>query len=382
MDNTTSIPNTQSAVPANKSETGLEAIATKMAAMRNQMAATKPTETGVTETASEVVPVAPGSDAESIEPEIVTPDENIGEPTAEIDAPEMVSETKAESTAQDIIDFVEFATENPNAKFKFMRNGKEMIIDAKQAQAILGQGGAIHEEARQLKVERAEFDEWKKEQQAQQAGLTLAMEFVVQPQLQTAYDEIRKITGWNQTFAQQYANTNDEGEKARIQASIKQNEDYINQQRQIINQLKPNIDQFRSVRKQQVAELLENSRKAFTDKELKNAYIFNELRDRMVKEWKDANAEIVPGIQNIDLIMSDELVAGLIRDGFKFREKPAVKSAGSSIAALTSGGKTSVTNAKTERQAQLESLQVKANSGDKKAQDNLLMAKLNAMRGR
>jgi hypothetical protein len=383
MSDTISIPNTPSAVPATSSATGLEAIAQKMTAMRNQIPATNQTETGSNNAAALSAPVAPeGSDTSSVEPEVVIPEGyDIDEPTMEANAPEAVSDAKVDSTSQDIIDFVEFATENPNAKFKFMRNGKEMIIDAKQAQAILGQGGAIHEDARQLKIERAEFEEFVKEQQSQQAGLTLAMEFVVQPQLQAAYDEIRKIQSYNATFAQQYQQTNDPAEHARIESSIKQNEAYIQSQYDTVRKLKPNIEYFQQVRKQQVGEILDKSRKAFNDKELKNDYVYNELRDKVAKGWSGANGQIVPGINNIDLISSDEHILSLLRDGLKYRERPQVKSAGSSIAALT-GNRSGIANSKSANQANMDNLQEKARQGDKKAQDNLLLAKLNAMRGR
>jgi hypothetical protein len=67
----------------------------------------------------------------------------------------------------------------------------------------------------------------------------------------------------------------------------------------------------------------------------------------------------------------------LLRDGLKYREKPQSKSAGSSIAALTKS-KTSINSPKSN----IESLQEAAKKGDTKAQDNLLIAKMNALRGR
>ena len=82
------------------------------------------------------------------------------------------------------------------------------------------------------------------------------------------------------------------------------------------------------------------------------------------------------------MISSDESLLSLVRDGLKYREKPTTKSAGSSIAALTSKKTNGVANARTQGQANLERLQEQANKGDRKAQDNLLVAKLNAMRSR
>jgi len=379
----TDSPNTNSAAPIQNAVPSLDSIAEKMAAMRNQAPATKPTETGDSAEAIVEAPVAPEeNDSSSVEPEVAVPEAEEAVAQDETDAPNEVS--PADSTQQDVIDFLEFAEENPNAKFKFMRNGKEMVIDAKRAAAILGQGGAIHEEARELKVQKAEFDEYLKEQRAQQEGLTLALEFTVRPQLQKAYDEILKTQGYQTTFQQQLQQAQAQGDYAsvtRIQASMAQNESWIQQQSQIAQQLKPNLDQFYQIRKQQVAEVLENNRKSFTDKELKNSYVYNEIRDKVSKDWVAAKNQLVPGIDNIDLISSDEHILSLIRDGLKYREKPSTKSAGSSIAALTSK-RSGIANAKTGAQANLQDLQERAKGGDKKAQDNLLVAKLQAMRGR
>ena len=253
-----------------------------------------------------------------------------------------------------------------------------MVIDAKRAAAILGQGGAIHEDARQLKIQRAEFDEYLTEQRAQQAGLTLAMEFTVQPQLQRAYDEIIKTQGYQSTFQQQLATTQDPAQQARIQASMQQNERYIQQQSQTINQLKPNIDEFKRVRGQQVAQVLETNRKAFTDKELRNEYVYNELREKLAKTWRQSSDEIIPGIRNIDLISSDETLFGLVRDGLKYRDRPSTRQAGNSIAALT-GRRGQSTNTKGEQDS-INKLREQAKGGDKKAADNLLMAQLSKLR--
>jgi len=127
-----------------------------------------------------------------------------------------------------------------------------------------------------------------------------------------------------------------------------------------------------------VQQVLENNRKSFQDKELKNSVIYNEIRDKVAKGWNGAQGQLVPGIKNIDLISSDEHILSLIRDGLKYRDRPKTKSAGSSIAALTNrkGGTSINSNAKDE----LSSLQEKAKAGDRNAQENLLVAKMNAMR--
>jgi len=379
--NATSTAHAQNAVPS------LDSIAEKMAAMRNQAQQSLETETGSSAKANAEAPVVPEgveNDTQSVEPEVELAQTEDGLAAVEEGtAPEEVS--NQDTTAGEIIDFLEFATENPNAKFKFMRNGKEMVIDAKRAAAILGQGGAIHEEARELKIQKAEFDEYLQRKQAEAEGLTLALEFTVRPQIQKAYDEILKTQQYQTTFQQQLQQAQSRGDQAaiaRITANLQQNERWIQQQAQTIQQLKPQVDQFYQIRSQQVAQTLEQRRQAFQDKELKNSYVFNEIREKVSKVWKEAEGQIVPGIKNIDLISSDESLLSLVRDGLKYREKPTTKSAGSSIAALTSKKTNNVANAKTQGQANLQELQERANKGDKKAQDNLLVAKLNAMRGR
>jgi hypothetical protein len=370
------------AANVNPAVPSLDSIAEKMAVMReqtlrNQLRPTEPTATGTEADASE--PVA----HESAVPEVAdTSDSDIIDDNLETDAQdtpdEPVSPDSTNSSAEELIDFVEFAETNPNAKFKFLKNGKEVVIDAKKAAAILGQGGAIHEEARQLKIERAEFDEFITENRAQQAGLTLAMEFTVQPRLQAAYDEIVKTQNYQTTFQQQLAQTQDPGQRARIQASMSQNEQYILQQQQLIGELRPAVDQFKEVRRQQVTERLEQNRKGFTDKELRNEYVYNELRDKVAKIWPDAHGEIIPGVRNIDLISSDENLLSLVRDGLKYRGKPTTRSAGSSIAALTSRrGSTQTTRDQSEG---MNRLREQAKAGDKKAGDNLLMQRLSQIR--
>jgi hypothetical protein len=380
------MPNTESSA-ANENTTvlGLDQIAAKMDAMktmtqRNQIRATEQPVTGEPAEANAESPVAPdGSDAQ---PEVATQEIDDTDSIAEPEVPEglepEVNSEDTNSSSDELIDFIEFAETNPNAKFKFMRNGKEVIIDAKKAASILGQGGAIHEEARQLKIDRSEFEEYSKGTRERQEGLLLAMEFTVQPRLQTAYDEIVRTQGYQSTFQQQLASTQDPGQQARIQASMAQNERYIEQQSQVIQQLKPAVDQFKDVRRQQVAEVLERNRKAFSDKELKNEYVYNELREKITKIWPEAQGEIMPGIKNLDLISSDENLLSLVRDGLKFRDRSTTKQAGSSIATLT-GRKTSTPNTRAQED-NINSLREKAKGGDKKAADNLLMQQLSKIR--
>jgi len=370
---TTISPNTDGAATEQSAVPSLDSIAAKMTAMRNQVSATEQTATGQDDSADDSSPVTPDG--------VEVGDSNDTEydsDNQETDAQETVSPDSNDSSAEELIDFVEFAETNPNAKFKFMKNGREVIVDAKKAAAILGQGSAIHEEARELKVQKAEFDEYLKETYARQEGLTLAMEFTIQPKLQAAYDEILKTQSYQTTFQQQMARTNDPGQRARIQASMRQNEQYIRQQQGFINQVQPAVEQFRNVRAQQVSQRLDSSRKAFVDKELKNEYVFKEVREKVAKLWPHATQEIIPGVPNIDLISSDEALLSLVRDGLRYRDKPSTKSAGSSMAALTN--RKGSTNSGKGSSDNIEKLREQAKAGDKKAGDNLLMAQMQRLR--
>ena len=384
-----STPNEDFAARAESAVPSLDEIASKMAAMRNPTANTEPTATGVEET-----PVAPDTiddDVDSDEPKVAELEtESVADTEEDLDpTEEVVSEdTEAEETADtesddtepsEIIDFLEFADDNPNAKFRFMRNGKEMVIDAKKAAAILGQGGAIHEEARELKIQRAEFDEYVQTKQAETEGLYLAMAFTVEPQIQKSYDEIVKTQGYQSQFRQQLSQTQDAGQQAKIRAAIQQNDQYIEAQQQKIAELQPNVDEFKKIRSNQVQEVLKTNRKNFEDRELRNEYVFNEIRDKISKNWTGANNQLVPGVPNIDLVSSDEHILSLLRDGLRYREKPRQKAAGSSVAAVANRKGSGVKDTGSEEKT-LNDLRAKAKRGDKKAADNVLMAQLTKLR--
>ena len=382
MTTTTITPNTtEGAATESTAVPSLDTIAQKMTAMReqtvrNQLRATEQTATGQDEEANSSGPVAPN---DNVDAEVAdTSDTDIVEGSQEAEAQETVSTDGDDSSAEELIDFIEFADTNPNAKFKFMKNGKEVVIDAKKAAAILGQGSAIHEEARQLKIEKAEFDEYVGEHRARQEGLTLAMEFTVQPKLQKAYDEIVRTQNFQTTFQQQLAQVQDPAQRARIQASMQQNEQYIRQQQGVIQQLQPAVEQFRQLRSQQVSQVLAHNRKNFQDKELKNEYVYNEVRDKLAKVWSSAKSEIVPGVPNIDLISSDEQLLSLVRDGLRYRGKPTAKAAGSSIAQLTNRKGSTTSRGSGD---DLGKLREQAKAGDKKAADNLLVQRLQSIRG-
>jgi hypothetical protein len=380
---TTISPNTDTGAVANQSAVpSMDSIAAKMTAMREQTERNlirqqaEQTATGEEDAAATSTSVAPNDGAEVDD----TTTEEYASDNQEADAqsPEPVSTDSNDSTADELIDFIEFADSNPNAKFKFMKNGKEVVIDAKKAAAILGQGSAIHEEARQLKVERAEFDEYVNEAKQRQDQLLLAMEFTVQPKLKKAYDEIVKTQNYQNTFQQQLSRATNPADVARIQANMAQNEQYIRQQQKQINRLAPAIDQFKQIRSQQVGEALVTARKNFQDKELKNEYVYNELREKIEKAYPGSRREIVPGIPNIDLIAGDEALLSLVRDGLRYRDKPQTKTAGASMAQLTQRKGSS--NATKSNDDNISKLREQANRGDKKAADNLLVAQLQRMR--
>jgi hypothetical protein len=379
---TTTSPNTDTGAVASQSAVpSLDSIAAKMTAMRENTQRNlirqqaEQTATGEEEAAATSTSVAPSNEEAEVDD---TTTEELASDDQEAVAPEEVSTDSNDSSAEELIDFIEFAETNPNAKFKFMKNGKEVVIDAKKAAAILGQGSAIHEEARQLKVERAEFDEYVNEAKARQDQLTLAMEFTVQPKLKKAYDEIVKTQSYQNTFQQQLARATDPADVARIQANMAQNEQYIRQQQKQINRLQPAIEQFKQIRSQQVGEALTQARKNFQDKELRNEYVYNELREKIEKVYPNAKREIVPGIPNIDLIAGDEALLSLVRDGLKYRDKPTTKTAGASMAALTSRkGASTPSKAPNDN---IEKLREQAKAGDKKAGDNLLVAQLQRLR--
>jgi ribosomal protein S16 len=334
-----------------------------------------------TETEAKVsAPVAPDDSEAIVEPEDSdTPDQDADSQEGPV-APEeeVTTESESDSTAEELIDFLEFTQSNPNAKFKFMRNGKEVVIDAKKAASILGQGAAISEEARELKIQRAEFEEFQKEKRSELDNLTLAMTYTVQPRVKQAYDEIAKTQGYQTIFQQQLDQTQDLADRARIEASMAQNEQWIQQQSATIRQLQPQLTQFREQHKHRVEDLLEQSRRQFKDKELKNSFVFNELREKIGRDWTHAKTQLVPGVDTLDIITSDEHILSLLRDGLKYRDKPKTTTAGASIAALT--GKKATTTSQPQKRDDIAKLREQANKGDRKASQNLLELRMQQIR--
>lgn len=395
MSNEIDRPNTTSgAAPIQTTTMSLEQqITEQLTAMRNQRSVkvNEHGESGVATTTAEVA-IPEGESNEVVNTDASTVEPEIAEPTTKLDAPTEESETPDtrvidedavaddnSNELDDVIDFMELANENPNAKFKFIRNGKEMIIDAKKAAAILGQGGAIHEDARQLKIEKADFDEWKKEEQNKQAGLALMMEMTIMPEIQNSINEIQKVQDYNNIFTEQYYAATDEETKQDILNKIEKNNNYISNLSKKINETRLPLQGYYNQRKELVKKELDARRRSFTDKDLRNEYLFTELREKIAKGWEWAQQEVVYGVPNIDLISSDEHILSLIRDGLKYREKPKSQSAGNSLAALTTK-KSSGASKVHSQQSNVKALEDAARRGDKSASENLVLMKLQALR--
>jgi hypothetical protein len=279
------------------------------------------------------------------------------------------------------VNFLEFAEQNPDMLLRIPNKDAEggfVELTASKAAAILGQGSAIHENARKLKAEKAEFEELTASRINQLDGLQIGLELTVVPQLQSAADELITLQQYNQQWEQIRNQATDEIERSRAEAAIRQNAQLIEEKAGFIKSNRPKVEQFFAIRSQYVQEQLEQARQSFSDKELSNKVHFEELREKLAKNWKGANGSYVPGVKNIDLLSSDEHILGLIRDGMKFREGPKVKNAGGSLAASNRP----VSKAKTSPTPASQQLQERANKGDKKAAQDLLAAMLAANKNR
>ena len=290
---------------------------------------------------------------------------------------------EAESTdgVNEAVNFLEFAEQNPNVMLKIPNKDAEggfVELTASRAAAILGQGSAIHENARKLKAEKAEFEEFQAKRRNELDGLQIGLELTVVPQLQSAADELITLQQYNQQWEMIRNQATDEIERSRAEAAIRQNTQLIEEKATFIKSNRPKVEQFYQARSQFVQEQLEQARQSFSDKELANKANFTELRDKLSKDWKGANSSFVPGVPNIDLVSSDEYMMGLIRDGFKFREGPKVKNAGGSLAATSKP----VARAKTSPTPPNQQLQERAAKGDKNAARDLLATMLAANKNR
>ena len=85
------------------------------------------------------------------------------------------SEENAEpiEDVSDAINFLEFAEANPDMMWKIPNKdapGGFVEVPVSKAAAILGQGSAIHENARKLKAEKAEFEEYESKRKQELDG--------------------------------------------------------------------------------------------------------------------------------------------------------------------------------------------------------------------
>ncbi|NCX56170.1 MAG: hypothetical protein EBW87_03115 [Burkholderiaceae bacterium] len=327
-------------------------------------------------------PPAGQAEAQAEAPEAAPNEE--AEPEGSIDeATETVDQEDAEAIddVTDAVNFLEFAEQNPDMLWRIPNKDAEggfVEIPVSKAAAILGQGSAIHENARKLKAERAEFEEFEAKRRAELDGLQIGLELTIQPQLQQAADELIQIQGYNQQWKQILDNATDEVQRSEAEAAIRQNNELIQEKSKFIQTNRPKVEQFYQQRSAFVQEQLEKARQSFSDKELSNKANFNELREKLSKDWKGANGSFVPGVPNLDLVSSDEYLLGLIRDGMKFREGPKVKNAGGSLAAASRP----TARAKTATDTKAEELQKKAQAGDKSATRDLLAMTLAAHKTR
>jgi hypothetical protein len=350
----------------------VDAIAGMIAANRRN---TPPTEA--------VTPPAGQEEAQAKSPE-ATPEEGI-EPEDGIDGATDAVDSEGTNEATDgvtePVNFLEFAEQNPDMMWRIPNKDAEggfIEIPVSKAAAILGQGSAIHENARKLKAEKADFEEYESKRRAELDGLQIGLELTVVPQLQSAADELVKIQGYNQQWKQIYDNATDDVRRSEAEAAIRQNNELIQEKSQFIQANRPKVQQFFDQRSEFVKQQLEQSRQSFKDKELANKATYTELRDKLAKDWSGASGSFVPGVQNIDLVASDEYLLGLVRDGMKFREGPKVKNAGGSLAAASKP----MARGKTAPEDQTVELQKKAQSGDKGAARDLLATMLAANKRR
>ena len=330
-----------------------------------------------------VTPPAGQEEAQAKSPE-ATPEEGL-EPEDGIDGTTETVDSENTDEATDgvtePINFLEFAEQNPDMMWRIPNKEAEggfIEIPVSKAAAILGQGSAIHENARKLKAEKADFEEYESKRRIELDGLQIGLELTMVPQLQEAADELVKIQQYNQQWKQIYDNATDEIRRSEAEAAMRQNNELIQEKSQFIQANRPKVQQFFDHRSGVVKQQLEQARQSFTDKELANKATFTELRDKLSKDWKGANGTFVPGVPNIDLVSSDEYLMGLVRDGMKFREGPKVKNAGGSLAAASKP----MARGKTAPEDKSVELQRKAQSGDKGAARDLLATMLAANKRR
>jgi len=325
----------------------------------------------------------PAGQETKVSPE-ATPEEGVEPEGSFTEAEETVDvEDNGDSSdgVNDPINFLEFAEQNADMMWRIPNKDAEggfIEIPVSKAAAILGQGSAIHENARKLKAEKADFEEYEAKRRSELDGLQIGLELTVVPQLQSAADELVTLQQYNQQWRQIYDSATSEVQRSEAEAAMRQNTKLIEEKSQFIQANRPKVEQFYAHRSEFVKQQLETARQSFSDKELANKANFNELRDKLAKDWKGAEGSYIPGVKNIDLVSSDEHLLSLIRDGINFREGPKVRNVGGSLAAASKP----MARAKTSPENKADELQKKAHSGDKGAARDLLATMLAANKQR
>jgi hypothetical protein len=356
-------------VSANAPATEQTGVANPADAIAAMIAANK---RNVSQPEGSTAPPAGQAEAQAEAPEAAPSEE--AEPEGSVDeATEAVDSEDAEAIndVTDAVNFLEFAEANPDMLWRIPNkdaDGGFVEIPVSKAAAILGQGSAIHENARKLKTERADFEEYEANRRKELDGLQIGLELTIAPQLQAAADELVTLQQYNQQWSQIRDAATDEVQRSEAEAAIRQNAKLIQEKSEFITTTRPKVDQFYQHRTAFVQEQLERARQGFSDAELKNKATYTELREKLSKDWKGASGSFVPGVPNIDLVSSDEYLLSLIRDGMKFREGPKVRNAGGSLAAANQPK----AKAKTAQDTRAEELQKKAATGDKSATRDLL----------
>lgn len=322
-------------------------------------------------------PPAGQEEAKAKSPEAAPPEEAEPENVVSEAGESEESETEGESgtAVNEPVNFFDFADQNPDLKLRIPNknaDGGFVEISAKKAATLLGQTSDIDENARKLKAERADFEEYESKRKNELDGLQIGLELTIVPQLQAAADELVTLQQYNQQWTQIRDRATSEVERSEAEAAIRQNAELIAEKSRFIQSNRPKVQEFYQIRSREVQQRLEQARQSFTDKELANKANFSELRDKLARDWNAAQGSFIPGVPNIDLVSSDEYLLGLIRDGMKFREGPKVRNAGGSLAAA---GKP-VAKAKTSPEDKTSELQRKAQSGDKNAARDLLATML------
>ena len=307
---------------------------------------------------------------------------NTPTPDSENDTETSTENDDSPSNSQsNVVDIVNFAKQNKDVVFRIPNkdapNGyTEISVD--KAASILGQTGAVNEKATKLKQERAAFEEQMKSRQSHIDGLTLALELELVPALQTAAEELVTLQEYQAQWQEYHdRNADNPEEQAKAVAALKKNDALIKEATAFIKDKRPKVNHYFEQRGKQVSHALEEARKGFKDESLKNTHNYTELRNVLEKNWGNSKVQMIPGVNNIDLVSSDEFILGLLRDGFRYRNAPKAGNAGKSVVASKDTKKT-VTKIDNPQ----NDLTSRARQGDRQASLDLLTAHLNQRRGR